>query len=70
MKAWVHIVNKGGRKIQAGGIGILPDGEVVIEESKFSAAHVVEPAASFDVKIPTAVGEAGDDLHQSVDQVL
>jgi len=57
-KAWVCVVNKGGRKIQCGGIKILLDGKVVIEESKFSAAHTVEPAASFEVKIPTAIGEA------------
>ncbi len=48
-KAWVCIVNKGGRKIQPSGIKILPDGEVVIKASKFSAAHMVEPAASFEV---------------------
>jgi hypothetical protein len=66
----VCVVNNGRGKIQPGAIEILPDGEVVIEESKFSAAHTVEPAASFEVKIPTAIGEAGDVLHQSVDQVL
>lgn len=43
---------------------------MVIEESKFAAADTVEPAASFEVKIPTAIGEARDDLHQSLDQVL
>jgi len=33
-KALVCIVNKGGRKIQPGGIKILPNGEVM-KESKF-----------------------------------
>jgi hypothetical protein len=58
-----------GGKFNVGGIKILSDGKVVIE-SKFSAAHTLEAAASFEVKVPTAIGEARDDLHQCLDQVL